>query len=109
MRGENIYEDTFLKTYAAMELVRSHIVSVSGHQDLLLFAYCKLELAACNIGCLAVIMLVEVTYGAFLEMHLDNHKLTVVTHNLALNAFSGRLPLELPANLESFTSCLHIS
>ena len=58
MRRERIDQDAIFETHASVQLVGSHIVTVTGTQHLDLTADVELELATSHISSLAVIMFV---------------------------------------------------
>jgi hypothetical protein len=108
MGREYVDEHPFFEADTSVEFVRSHIVAVAAYENLLLAADGEFEFPAHNISGLTVEMLMQIPYGAFLKMYLDDHKLAVIYHNLAFYAFAGRLPWKLFADLKSFASCFHI-
>ena len=46
-------------------------------------------------------------FGSLLKLHLDHHQLTVITHNLSLDAIPDGLPFHLTFHLEQIAACLH--
>ena len=85
--------------------VGSHIIAIASLENLFLVTDGHFKAAAGNIGTLGMGMLMKGADGSLLELHFHHHQVLVVAHNLADNALTGILPLDVSGYLVGVT-CL---
>lgn len=109
VRRECVYEHALLKADAAVKFVRSDIVAVACFEHSFLAADFELELTACHVCSLAVIVLMHSAHRTFFKMYFHNHQLSVIAHYLSFDSWTWVLPFQFFLELVSFTSCFHNS
>jgi len=89
--------------------VWSHIIAIACPENLFLVTDGHFKAAAGYVGALGVRMLMKGADGSLLELHFHHHQVLVVAHNLADNALSGILPLDVGGYLVGVTCLCHRS